>query len=58
MLQVAETTEQPRLIHEAAVPEATAQNALALNMAAGALAGLVIGIVVAFVRARPRSAAG
>jgi capsular polysaccharide biosynthesis protein len=58
MLQVAETTEQPRLIHEAAVPDATAQNALALNVAAGALAGLVIGIVVAFVRARPRSAGG
>ncbi len=55
MLQVAETTEQPRLIHEAAVPDETAQNALALNVAAGALAGLVIGVVVAFVRARPRT---
>jgi uncharacterized protein involved in exopolysaccharide biosynthesis len=56
MLQVAKTTEQPRLIHEAAVPDATRQNDLALNVAAGALAGLVIGMVVAFVRARPRAA--
>lgn len=55
MLQVAATTEQPRLLHEAAVPDATRQNAMALNVAAGALAGLVVGIVVAFVRARPRS---
>ncbi len=58
MLQVAETTEQPRLIHEAAVPDETTQDALALNVAAGALAGLVVGIVVAFVRARPRDSAG
>jgi capsular polysaccharide biosynthesis protein len=58
MLQVAATTEKPRLLHEAAVPEAKQEGALALNVAAGALAGLVIGIVIAFVRARPRSAAG
>jgi len=58
MLQVAETTEQPRLIHEAAVPDETTQDALALNVAAGALAGLVVGIVIAFVRARPRQSAG
>ncbi|HSL96556.1 MAG TPA: Wzz/FepE/Etk N-terminal domain-containing protein [Thermoleophilia bacterium] len=58
MLQVAETTEQPRLIHEAAVPDETTRDALALNVAAGALAGLVVGIVVAFVRARPRDFAG
>jgi capsular polysaccharide biosynthesis protein len=58
MLQVAETTEQPRLIHEAAVPDETTRDALALNVAAGALAGLVVGIVIAFVRARPRASAG
>lgn len=57
MLQVANTTERPRLLHEAAVPDAPAQNALALNVAAGALAGLVVGLVVALVRARPRAAA-
>ena len=57
MLQVAQTNEQPSLLHEAAVPDAPAQNALALNVAAGALAGLVIGIVVALVRARQRGAA-
>jgi len=57
MLQVSETTEQPRLIHEAAVPDEPTHDALALNVAAGALAGLVVGIVVAFVRARPRASA-
>ncbi|MBN2205003.1 MAG: hypothetical protein JW767_08275 [Thermoleophilia bacterium] len=58
MLQVSETTEQPRLIHEAAVPDEPTHDALALNVAAGALAGLVVGIVVAFVRARPRASTG
>jgi uncharacterized protein involved in exopolysaccharide biosynthesis len=53
MLQVATTTERPRLLHEAAVPDATRRSDLPLNVAAGALAGLVVGIVVAFVRARP-----
>jgi len=57
MLQVAATTEQPRLLHEAAVPDTPARDALALNVAAGALAGLVVGIVVALVRARPRASA-
>jgi len=55
MLQVATTHERPRLLHDAAVPDAARQDAMALNVAAGALAGLVVGIVIAFVRARPRS---
>jgi capsular polysaccharide biosynthesis protein len=60
MLQVAQTTEQPRLLHEAAVPSSPSGPSLTLNVAAGALAGLVVGIVLAFVRARlqaPRRAA-
>ena len=52
MLLTAKQVEQPRILHEAAVPDAPSGPSLTLNVAAGALAGLVIGIVVAFVRRR------
>ena len=52
MLFTAKQVEQPRLLHEAAVPDSPSGPSLTLNVAAGALAGLVIGIVVAFVRRR------
>ena len=52
MLFVATQVEQPRILHEAAVPDSPSGPSLPLNVAAGALAGLVIGIVVAFVRRR------
>jgi uncharacterized protein involved in exopolysaccharide biosynthesis len=54
MLQVAETSELPRLLHEAVVPDAKTGPDMALNVAAGALAGLVVGILVALARARRR----
>ena len=50
MLFTAKLVEEPRLLHEAAVPDSPSGPSLTLNVAAGALAGLVIGIVVAFVR--------
>ncbi len=52
LLLTAQQVEQPRLLHEAAVPDAPSGPDLRLNVAAGALAGLVIGIVVVFVRRR------
>jgi capsular polysaccharide biosynthesis protein len=52
MLLTARQVEQPRILHEAAVPDSPSGPSLTLNVAAGALAGLVIGIVVAFVRRR------
>lgn len=52
MLLTAKQVEQPRLLHEAAVPDSPSGPSLTLNVAAGALAGFVIGIVVAFVRRR------
>jgi capsular polysaccharide biosynthesis protein len=52
MLFVAKQVEQPRVLHEAAVPDSPSGPSLTLNVAAGALAGFVIGIVVAFVRRR------
>jgi len=52
MLFTAKLVEEPRLLHEAAVPDSPSGPSLTLNVAAGALAGLVIGIVVAFVRRR------
>jgi capsular polysaccharide biosynthesis protein len=52
MLFVAKQVEQPRILHEAAVPDSPSGPSLSLNVAAGALAGLVIGIIVAFVRRR------
>jgi capsular polysaccharide biosynthesis protein len=52
MLLTARQVEQPRILHEAAVPDSPSGPSLTLNVAAGALAGFVIGIVVAFVRRR------
>jgi uncharacterized protein involved in exopolysaccharide biosynthesis len=52
ILFVARTVEQPRILYEAAVPDSPSGPSVTLNVAAGALAGLVIGIVVAFVRRR------
>ena len=42
--------EQPRILHEAAVPDSPSGPAMTVNVAIGALAGLVIGIIVAFAR--------
>jgi capsular polysaccharide biosynthesis protein len=52
LLLTAEQVEQPRVLHEAAVPDSPSGPDLKLNVAAGALAGLVIGIIVAFARRR------
>lgn len=52
MLVTARNVEQPRILHEAAVPDSPSGPDLQLNVAAGALAGLVVGIVAAFVRQR------
>ena len=52
MLLTARQVEQPRILYEAAVPDSPSGPSLTLNVAAGALAGFVIGIVVAFVRRR------
>jgi len=52
MLFTAKQVEQPRILHEAAVPDSPSGPSLTLNVAAGALAGLVIGIIVAFLRRR------
>lgn len=52
MLFTSQETEKPRLLHEAAVPDAPSGPQLSLNVAAGALAGLVVGVVLAFVRRR------
>jgi len=64
MLLTAKQVEQPRLLHEAAVPDSPSGPDMKLNVAAGALAGLVIGVFVAFARQRlagrgaPEQAAG
>jgi uncharacterized protein involved in exopolysaccharide biosynthesis len=52
MLLTAKNVEQPRILHEAAVPDSPSGPDMQLNVAAGALAGLVIGIIAAFVRQR------
>jgi len=52
MLFTAKQVEEPRILHEAAVPDSPSGPSLTLNVAAGALAGFVIGIIVAFVRRR------
>ncbi len=52
MLLTAQQTEEPRLLHEAAVPDSPSGPSITLNVAAGALAGLVVGVIVAFVRRR------
>lgn len=52
MLLTAKQVELPRLLHEAAVPHEPSGPSLALNGAAGALAGFVVGVILAFVRRR------
>jgi capsular polysaccharide biosynthesis protein len=52
LLFSAKTVEQPRILHKAALPDSPSGPSTKLNVAAGALAGFVIGIVVAFVRRR------
>jgi capsular polysaccharide biosynthesis protein len=51
-LLTARQVELPRILHEAAVPDGPSAPSMSLNAAAGALAGLVIGVVVAFARRR------
>jgi uncharacterized protein involved in exopolysaccharide biosynthesis len=50
LLLTAKQVEQPRMLHEAAVPDSPSGPTMSLNVAIGALAGLVIGIIVAFAR--------
>ena len=50
LLLSAQQNEQPRMLHEAAVPDSPSGPAMTMNVAIGALAGLVIGVVVAFAR--------
>ena len=64
ILLTSKQVEQPRILHEAAVPDSPSGPDAKLNLAAGALAGLVIGFFVAFARQRlvgrdaPAEAAG
>ncbi len=50
LLLTAKQVEQPRMLHEAAVPDSPSGPTMSLNVAIGALAGLIIGIIVAFAR--------
>jgi uncharacterized protein involved in exopolysaccharide biosynthesis len=50
LLLSAQQNEQPRVLHEAAVPDSASGPQMTMNVAVGALAGLVIGVVVAFAR--------
>jgi len=52
ILLTAKQVEQPRILHEAAIPDSPSGPDMKLNVAAGALAGLVIGFFVAFGRQR------
>ena len=52
MLFTAKQVEEPRVLHEAAVPDSPSGPSMSLNVAAGVLVGFVIGIIVAFVRRR------
>jgi len=57
MLLTARNVEEPRILHEAALPDTPSGPDMRLNVAAGALAGLVVGIIAAFVRQRRLSRA-
>jgi capsular polysaccharide biosynthesis protein len=50
LLLTAKQVEQPRMLHEAGIPDSPSGPSMSLNVAIGALAGLVIGIIVAFAR--------
>jgi capsular polysaccharide biosynthesis protein len=52
LLFTAKQVEEPRILHEAAVPDSPSGPDMTLNVTAGALAGLVIGVIAAFVRRR------
>jgi capsular polysaccharide biosynthesis protein len=52
LLLTTKVVEQPRILHEAALPDSPSGSDMRLNVAAGALAGLVIGIFMAFARQR------
>lgn len=52
LLLTARQVEQPRLLHEAAIPDSPSGPDSKLNVAAGALAGLVIGVFVTLARQR------
>ncbi len=49
-LLTATQVEQPRVLHEAGVPDSPSGPKMTVNVAIGALAGLVIGVIVAFAR--------
>jgi uncharacterized protein involved in exopolysaccharide biosynthesis len=49
-LLTARQVEQPRMLHEAGVPDSPSGPQMTMNVAVGALAGLVIGVIVAFAR--------
>ncbi len=50
LLLTAKQVEQPRILHEAGIPDSPSGPTMSLNVAIGALAGLIIGIIVAFAR--------
>ena len=50
LLLTAKQVEQPRILHEADIPDSPSGPSMTMNVAVGALAGLVIGIIVAFAR--------
>ncbi len=50
LLLTAKQVEQPRILHEAGIPDSPSGPSMTMNVAVGALAGLVIGIIVAFAR--------
>ncbi len=49
-LLVARQVEEPRMLHEAGIPDSPSGPSMTMNVAVGALAGLVIGIILAFAR--------
>jgi uncharacterized protein involved in exopolysaccharide biosynthesis len=49
-LLTAKQVEQPRILHEAGVPDSPSGPSMTVNVAVGALAGFVVGILVAFAR--------
>jgi uncharacterized protein involved in exopolysaccharide biosynthesis len=52
LLLTARQVEMPQLLHKAATPSEPSGPSMALNVAAGALAGFVVGIIAAFARVR------
>ena len=50
LLLSAQQNEEPRILHEAVPPDSPSGPSMSANVAIGALAGLVIGVIVAFAR--------